>query len=269
MKHLLLTTIAAVMLVGCLTTHPPDISIHEASSNGNIEAVKQHLAAGTNVDEQTSKGRTPLHFATQKGHKEIVELLITNNADVNVIDHLLRFTPVDWAVFSRKKEIAELLRKHGGKDRHWFASEKSIHVAARVGHIEAVKKHLEAGVDVNVKGQGGIGDATPLHYASRFAKKEIVKLIIANGANVNARNDKEWTPLHIAALGGHKTIVELLISKGADVNAKDNHGRTPLNAAEGESWRDSLEVKVAKKETADLLRKHGGKTGDELKAEGK
>ena len=58
MKHLLLTTIAAVLVVGCATTQQPepptaeapDISIHEAAEEGNIEAVKQHLAAGTDVN---------------------------------------------------------------------------------------------------------------------------------------------------------------------------------------------------------------------------
>ena len=55
MKHLLLTAIAAVVLVGCgesqqSTPIPPDISIHEAANDGNIEAVKQHLAAGTDVN---------------------------------------------------------------------------------------------------------------------------------------------------------------------------------------------------------------------------
>ena len=57
MKHLLLTTIAAVVLVGCVTTHPPDISIHEAAGTGNIEVVKQHLAAGTDVNANDGGGR--------------------------------------------------------------------------------------------------------------------------------------------------------------------------------------------------------------------
>ena len=58
------------------------------------------------------------------------------------------------------------------------------------------------------------------------------------------------------AANGHKEIVELLISKGADVNAKDLRDATPLDYA-------------VLSETADLLRKHGGKTGEELKAEWK
>ena len=69
MKHLLLTTIAAVLLVGC-GKPTPDISIHEAASSGNIEAVKKHLAAGADVNAKIGRG-TPLHFTAIQGHKEV------------------------------------------------------------------------------------------------------------------------------------------------------------------------------------------------------
>ena len=75
MKHLLLTTIAAVVLVGCGPS-PPDISIHDAAESGNIEAVKQHLAAGSDVNLKGKFGETPLHWAAHKGRKEFGELLI-------------------------------------------------------------------------------------------------------------------------------------------------------------------------------------------------
>jgi len=69
--------------------------------------------------------------------------------------------------------------------------------------------------------------------------------------------------LHWVAVRDHKEIAELLIAAGADVNAKiligKFKGETPLDFAIG----------VKQAETADLLRKHGGKTGEELKAEGK
>jgi serine/threonine-protein phosphatase 6 regulatory ankyrin repeat subunit A len=134
------------------TAKAPDISIHKAAEDGNIEAVKQHLAAGTDVNAKDDDG----------------------------------FTPLDYAVPAGKEETADLLRKHGGIS----GAEDSIHVAAIMGNIEAVKQHLAA---------------------------------------------------------------------GADVNAKDKYGRTPLTYA----------TNSGNTETEVLLRKHGGKTAEELKAEGK
>ncbi|MDP6679982.1 MAG: ankyrin repeat domain-containing protein, partial [Verrucomicrobiota bacterium] len=67
------------------------------------------------------------------------------------------------------------------------------------------------------------------------------------------------TPLHWVAFGGKNEIVELLILNGADVNAMNNDGDTPLDFA----------IKFKNTETTELLRKHGAKTVEELKAEGK
>ena len=110
MKHLLLTTIAAVVLVGCGRS-----PIHDAARDGNIEAVKQHLAAGTDVNVKSGRNATtPLHLAANNSHKEIVELLIAEGADVNAKD-AIGTTPLDAAIYGKNPETADLLRKHGGK----------------------------------------------------------------------------------------------------------------------------------------------------------
>ena len=146
-----------------------------------------------------------------------------------------------------------------------------IHDAARKGDLAGVQVELDKGADLNTK--VGLG-WTPLHFAGEGGYKTIAELLITKGADVNAKLElnepsTEWdwsTPLHLAVYGGHKEIVELLIAKGADVNAKlevrvhpHEKGETPLDWA----------IRFRKTEIADLLRKHGGKTGDELKAEGK
>ena len=131
MKHLLLTTIAAVLLVGCGPSEPPDISIHRAALDGNIEAVKQAIADGANVNAsipsgllgqnfkgillgEVSVGGTPLHSAACSGHKEIAGLLIAEGADVNAKDERGK-TPLDLAIQVKNPKTADLLRKHGGK----------------------------------------------------------------------------------------------------------------------------------------------------------
>jgi len=139
--------------------------------------------------------------------------------------------------------------------RNIKARDNSIHDAAVKGNIETVKQHLAAGADLSAQRYG----QTPLHYAAREGHKEIVKLLIAEGADVNVQSHLNETPLHQAAWHSHKEVIELLIASGANVNAKNNLGGTPLDEA---ILRNRIEI-------TNLLRKHGGKTGEELKAEGK
>jgi len=184
MKHLLLTTIAAVLVVGCATTQSPepptakapDISIHDAIEKGNIEAVKQHLAAGADVNAKNKYGSTPLHRAIEAAHKEIAELLITNGADVNAKGEA-DATPLHYAA---TKEVAELL--------------------------------IEKGADVNAKDKYG---RTPLLVAALNGHKEIAELLITKGADVNAKAEDGGTPLDVAIEFRHPQIADLLRKHGA------------------------------------------------------
>ena len=128
---------------------------------------------------------------------------------------------------------------------------KSLHRAAEEGDIEAVKKHLAAGANKNVR--AGKWRDTPWHRAAFWGYREVVELLINNEVDVNAKDKYGCTPLHDAAEYSHLEIAEMLINRAPDMNALANNGDTPLDLANGE--------------TADLIRKHGGKTGKELKAE--
>jgi len=244
MKHLLLTTIAAVLLVGCGKPQPPDITIHQAVLRDNIEAVKQHLAAGTDVNAKNRGGQAPLHLTAMRGYKEIAELLLAKGADVNAKGWDGR-TPLDYAI--RKEETADLLRKHGGKTGDELkAADKPTAPVAEAAQPEPPTAKAP---DISI------------HEATTFGKIEAVKQHIAAGTDVNAVWDAAGTtPLHHAAEGGRKEIAELLIENGADLNVKDETlGDTPVDWA----------IRRKHPEMVDLLRKHGGKTSKELKAEGK
>ena len=136
------------------------------------------------------------------------------------------------------------------------APDISIHNAVEKGNIEAVKYHLTAGTKVDAKNDDGV---TLLQMTAGEGHKEIAELLIEKGADVNAMTADGLTALFAAILGPHKEMAELLIAKGADVNARGFFGMTPLNMADDEG----------EKEMVDLLRKHGAKTAEELKAEGK
>ena len=75
MKHILITTIAAVLVVGCGNPEA-DRALLKAAREGNIEAVKQFIAAGTDVNAKDSAGVTPLHLAAHEGHKIVTALKI-------------------------------------------------------------------------------------------------------------------------------------------------------------------------------------------------
>ena len=79
MKHLLLTTIAAVFLVGC----GPSVDIWEAARTGNIEAVKQHIAAGADVNAKDAAGNTPLDLT----NTEIADLLREHGGSHGYLGH--------------------------------------------------------------------------------------------------------------------------------------------------------------------------------------
>jgi ankyrin repeat protein len=113
MKSQLITIVAAVLVVGCGPSEA-ELALTYAVYEGNIEVVKQHIAAGTDVNAKAGGGMTPLHNAAYNGRKEIAELLIANGADVNA-KMKNGTTPLDFAISRNHTETTNLLRKHGGK----------------------------------------------------------------------------------------------------------------------------------------------------------
>jgi len=114
---------------------------------------------------------------------------------------------------------------------------------------------------------------TPMHNAVLYGRIEAVKVLLNNGADVDIM-DTLSTPLDKAAQLGSAEMVQLLIDHGANINAKDtDQGHTPLDTAMATLDRELAGYRNKKieprKQIADLLRKHGGKTSAELEAEGK
>ena len=250
--------------------------LHLAAEKGYKEIASLLLDKGAEINFGNWSDKTALHYAAEKGHIEIIELLLIKGANVNALGDAPRGTPLDLATRFKRNKAVDFLRKHGAKSVKPVAEAKksepsipkeprsSIHDASRKGNIEVVRQQITAGTDVNTKRAG----MTPLHWSVNRGHKEIVGLLIAEGANVNMKNNFGSTPLHHAASKGYKEIVELLIMAGADVNGKMNNGITPLGSASFIHER-TPDSKKTKNDIITLLRKHGAKTAKELKVEKK
>jgi len=132
---------------------------------------------------------------------------------------------------------------------HEKKSAKSLHQAAADRDIEQVKSLISRGVDVNAKDESS---CTPLHCVAKWRPnlmvqtinrkdpeamarirkeagiREMAKLLVSSGADINVKDDKGNTPLHYAVEGGHMNVAELLIAKDADVNIRNKEGLRPI-----------------------------------------
>ena len=101
-----------------------------------------------------------------------------------------------------------------------------------------------------------------MHKATFNGHKDVVELLLAHGAEINAANNKYGaTPLHLAAQEGYKGVAELLLARGAEVNAKDKDGETPLYIAAKKNRSIDLnrELLADHGGVVELLLRHGGR----------
>lgn len=133
-----------------------------------------------------------------------------------------------------------------------------IWAATSQGDLDTVKRHLAAGVDIDAAfmAPGVIASgATPLHMAVLSDQRQVARLLIEKGANINAPAKDEYggTPLHWAAALGRVEMARYLIDTGADVNARDKNGYTPLDA----TALDQYSEKKSRLAIAELLQESG------------
>jgi hypothetical protein len=200
-----------------------------ACLNGEFEHVKKLLSkiffkpdVNVKVISSLHEGKTALHIVSDKGFKNIAELLIKKGADINTKDNK-GYTPLFRAIISEKLELMELLINHGADINATNNGGKTVlHHATMKGKKDLAMFLIKMGADLNLK-YLILGGYTPLHLAIEGHKYEIAIMLIENGCDVNIKNDKGNTPLHFAAYSGQRSIAELLLRKGADVNATNNN----------------------------------------------
>jgi hypothetical protein len=110
-----------------------------------------------------------------------------------------------------------------------FSRFRNIHVMARIGSVARVQALLDGNPDL-IRSLNSRGE-TPLHSAAAYGEKDVLKLLVDRGGDIDAVSSEGITALHLAAGFGELETVRLLVSKGAQVGVKDKSGITPLLAA--------------------------------------
>ncbi len=109
-----------------------------------------------------------------------------------------------------------------------FLGNTGLHVAVTAGHLDIVELLINAGSDVNAKGDS----ATPLHLAAASGNVPIASALLNAGAQVNSLGFRHnETPLHVAALHGRAEVARLLLEQGANADAENMLHETPLQIA--------------------------------------
>ena len=241
-------------------------SMYAAAILGDIQTIKKLINEGLDINKLTETGKAPLHLTATYGHKKATEYLLVSGANINCKDDT-GSSPLFSAVRTAHKEIVELLISNSANIKtekrllhqlSWVGYKKT---EGRIKQVEIAKSLILKGVNLNEKDLSG---DTPLHSAAEHGHIEMAEFLLESGANVNEDNETKTTPLHKAAVEGRDIIVNILIQNGANVNpviqSTGTFNRmTPLDLA----------LQMNNSKIAALLRKHGGKTGEELKAEGK
>ena len=156
-------------------------ALHDAADSGSVEQTRAVLSARfVHVNQGTPDGYTPLILATVKGFAPVVQVLLTEGANVSV-----------------------------AADQGFTA----LHAASQEGHLNIARLLLGAGANLEAQTCDGL---TPLHCAQRRGSVKFVKALIEAGANVNARLSHGETPLYDACLTGQSSIVKVLLRSNAN-----------------------------------------------------
>ncbi|GJQ87249.1 hypothetical protein Trydic_g20277 [Trypoxylus dichotomus] len=230
--------------------------VHLACIYSNVEAIKWHIAAGTNLNEVDIFNCTPLHYSViAYQNTETVKLLLENckisspNAgqsdDTTIIHMSVRTGNVTVMKMLLEKIDVNLLDAENFTPLltaiKCASTEFDIEYSSTA--LKIIEMLLEHGANANSEASM---QRTPIELATVYEKKDIIELLLKYGVNVNSNETAGVRSLYNAINTENKDITELLLQNGANVNYVDPDGLTPLIYA----------IKVINKNIVEMLLNH-------------
>ncbi|XP_023144429.2 histone-lysine N-methyltransferase EHMT1a isoform X1 [Amphiprion ocellaris] len=199
-----------------------------ACENNHLDIVKYILRAGASISHKDIMGFTCLHLAAKLGHYDIVNHLLSKaSKHINCQDDG-GWTPITWAIEYKHKELVHLLLARGA-DVNIRDKEENVclHWAALSGCDDIAQALLEAQCDLNAV---NIHGDSPLHVAAREQHLECVMLFLSRGADISQRNRDGETALDCCKCGSKVWMALNTNKKLTDARrGQERHGEKVLN----------------------------------------
>uniref|UniRef100_A0A3Q1IWV6 CASK interacting protein 2 n=1 Tax=Anabas testudineus TaxID=64144 RepID=A0A3Q1IWV6_ANATE len=208
-------------------------ALHHAALTGTTELLSALLEAQATVDIKDSNGMRPLHYAAWQGKAESVLMLLRSGASVNGVSHDGHI-PLHLAAQYGHYEVSEMLLQHQSNPCMVNKAKKTpLDLACEFGRVKVAQLLLSSNMVVALlegerKEQTDSAFTTPLHLAARNGHKDVVRLLLKAGMDIN-KTTKSGTALHEASLYGKTEVVKLLLDAGVDVNIRNTYNQTALD----------------------------------------
>jgi ankyrin repeat protein len=169
-------------------------------------------------------GASAILFARYRSRLDVVDALRSARGELSIFEA---------AALGDEKRLSALLSEDPSLAQV-FALDgfTGLQLAAFFGQPACVRALLQAGADPNIAAQNG-QQITALHAGVAGRNHDVCRLLLAGGADVNARQQGGWTPLHGAAQQGDTALAEMLLAAGADRGLTNDSGETPAATAAG------------------------------------
>lgn len=191
--------------------------------NGEAASVRKAVDADRWLVAYPEDGSpTALHWAAWHSHIPVLEVLVRYGADIDRDESKFGARPAGWANENGRDAARDWLISHGAK--------VDLSRAAMMGRLDLVEQILAE--DPEAAHRVDAADWPPLVQAAGWGRLEVMRVLLAAGAGVNAAGAEGTTPLHAAiSWDGHVSAAKLLLASGADPTLTDHRGQTAQDLA--------------------------------------